>query len=963
MALGRSTDLSVDIGGDAAGLERAMKSAENATARAQNAAQRYDADVRKLESDLMKLEKSLDDEVTAALDRQHDAMDKAGKGLLVFGAAAAGALALAGREAMQWESAWAGVTKTVDGSEQEMAVLEAQLRGLARTLPATHQEIAAVAEAAGQLGVAREDVAAFTRTMIDLGETTDLSADEAATSIAQFMNVMKSERDAVDNIGSTVVALGNAGASTEAQIMSLSLRLSGAGALMGATEPEVLALASAMADLGIESELGGGAASRALLKLYEHVKNGGPKLETLGDIAGMTGEEFATAFGEDPIQAFNAFIQGLGRIRDSGGNVVNALSAVKITGTQNLQVLLRLAGAGDGLTESLDRANEAWVENVALQEEAAKRYATSEAKFDIAMNSLRDNAIDIGGTVLPAVAALADSVTDLATFFGDLPGPVKATITILAVLAASAALAGGAFLVAVPKVHAFKVAVDGLQAGALKTAGTRMLGLGSILMGPWGIALAAGATALTIFAAKQGDAARSVDALKATLDEQTGAITDNSREWAIKELSDSGALQAAKDLGLNLGLVTDAALGNKDAIAELNGQLDEYRLTVTSGEGAMSARTEGDAEAAAAANELRKALGGTNETLADAKTAWELENEAKQGSTSASASAAAAQAGTTTAWQDGALAAGELGEEVKTLGEELADLAESYLSNRDAQRAVREQLRGVKDKLKELRKEYGPIRDENGKLTEAFKRGTEGGDALAETLDGVAESMLTELEMAEKNGAGQRKLRQLHQESREELREVAGQLGLTKEEARKYINEVLGTPKMVRTRFEQQGIDKALEMTLQLRQAALEAQGTYNLTFRYLTTGKEPARSGVQVAKAGGGWVWGPGGPRDDLIDARLSNGEFVVNAESARRNARLLEAINSEPRAVSQVSPLANDVRQGSSSHAAAVGVRTAPLIGNLTVPVSPDDSPHQVVAAVMYEFRQVQRSGRWGG
>ncbi len=45
---------------------------------------------------------------------------------------------------------------------------------------------------------------------------------------------------------------------------------------------------------------------------------------------------------------------------------------------------------------------------------------------------------------------------------------------------------------------------------------------------------------------------------------------------------------------------------------------------------------------------------------------------------------------------------------------------------------------------------------------------------------------------------------------------------------------------------------------------------------------------------AGGGYVRGPGGSKDDRINARLSNGEFVVNAEATKHNRSLLEAINS---------------------------------------------------------------------
>lgn len=45
---------------------------------------------------------------------------------------------------------------------------------------------------------------------------------------------------------------------------------------------------------------------------------------------------------------------------------------------------------------------------------------------------------------------------------------------------------------------------------------------------------------------------------------------------------------------------------------------------------------------------------------------------------------------------------------------------------------------------------------------------------------------------------------------------------------------------------------------------------------------------------ATGGWVSGPGSGTSDSVLARLSNGEFVVNAKAARDNAALLMAINS---------------------------------------------------------------------
>ncbi len=51
------------------------------------------------------------------------------------------------------------------------------------------------------------------------------------------------------------------------------------------------------------------------------------------------------------------------------------------------------------------------------------------------------------------------------------------------------------------------------------------------------------------------------------------------------------------------------------------------------------------------------------------------------------------------------------------------------------------------------------------------------------------------------------------------------------------------------------------------------------------------------LAVADGGYISGPGGPRSDSIPARLSDGEFVINAAATKRNRGLLEAINNSSR------------------------------------------------------------------
>lgn len=439
------------------------------------------------------------DRLAASAEKNRDSWDKAGAALAGAGVGIVAALGASAKAAMSWESAWAGVTKTVDGSPEQMAALEQGLRGLAKTLPITHEEIAGVAEAAGQLGVKRQDILGFTKTMVDLGVSTNLTAEEAATSIAQISNVMgtmsREGAEGVSRFAATLVGLGNDGASTEAEILAMAQRIAGAGATVGATEVEVLALSNTLASMGIQAELGGGVTTRVLLKMYSAVQQGGKGLEAFARTAGMSAKEFSDAFKSSPVEAMNLVAQGLARVKDEGGNVVAAMEDMGIKGTQETQVMLSLANSGDLLADSLASGAVLWEENTAAVEEATKRYETADSKVKVAWNNIKDAAISAGSVLLPMIASVADSVADLASWFGNLPAPVQSAMTIMGGLVGTAALLAGGFLVLFPRVmdtvKAFQTLgiTGGAAGGKLKTLG-KALGIA-------GIALAAAAALVT----------------------------------------------------------------------------------------------------------------------------------------------------------------------------------------------------------------------------------------------------------------------------------------------------------------------------------------------------------------------------------------------------------------------------------------------------------------------------------
>lgn len=308
--------------------------------------------------------------------------------------------------AVGFESAFAGVRKTVNATEAEFQVLEKGIRQMAKDIPVAADELANIGAAAGQLGIKTQNILGFTRVMADLGVATNLSSEEAATSLARLANITKMPQDQFDELGATIVALGNNFATTESEIVAMSMRIAGAGNQIGLTNGQILGFATALSSLGIEAEAGGSAISKVFIEIASQVETGGKNLKTFAKVAGMTSAEFKTAFSEDAAQAVNSFIIGLGKMKDDGGSVLQVLADLGIEEVRMRDALLRASGAGDILTRALNLQGKAWSENTALQEEASRRYATTESQWQKFKNTLTEFAISLGDVVLPVLRVL-----------------------------------------------------------------------------------------------------------------------------------------------------------------------------------------------------------------------------------------------------------------------------------------------------------------------------------------------------------------------------------------------------------------------------------------------------------------------------------------------------------------------------------------------------------------------------
>lgn len=384
-----------------------------------------------------------------------------------------GALTLATKETMALETAMAGVNKTTDLTDKELNDMKNTFIDMSRTTPVTAKELANIGEMAGQLGIKKENIAAFSKTISDLTIATNLTKEQGSMDLARFMNITQMSQDEVSNLGSSLVALGNNFATTEDEILQMGLRLAAQGEIVGLTESQTMGLATALSTVGLKSEQGGSAFSRVMLKmntavlsteermaglndmlsgteytisdvtnainqggsegkqaldtigaaigmtgedlkeLASNAQNGSEKLEVLGKVSGLGADGFAKAWREDPMKAIEAFIGGLKKMKDSNKDLNTVFESLDMNGIREVDTLQRLAGANSELGRAVETSTKAYEENTALQHEVEIFNQTTANQLKMLKNEAIALGIKLGEKLTPAIKDVTSWLKDL----------------------------------------------------------------------------------------------------------------------------------------------------------------------------------------------------------------------------------------------------------------------------------------------------------------------------------------------------------------------------------------------------------------------------------------------------------------------------------------------------------------------------------------------------------------------
>ena len=384
-----------------------------------------------------------------------------------LGAIVAGGFGVAAKASIDFEAGMAGVARTTrmvgESAEEAMdAVMKVggvadDLRNIAITTPVDVGRLAAIAEEAGALGVARKDIAGFTSSISQLVATTNLT-DASAAQLARIGGVMGVTASATDNLGSAILFAGRSTAATESEIVRFAQYLAPVAVQANATTGELIAMSAILPSLGQRADTARTTLSKAINLMGKAVRENGDDLQIWAGVAGKSTDDFAASFRGNGFDALTQFVEGLHRIGPESDRAAQALDAVGIREGRQRNVMVALAAAYDNteqpllhMRNALKEVGIAYDENTELTEAYKLVTGTTQAQIDILQNSIHDLGLGLMGVLLPPIGFVVEALQDMVAGLAGLPPGLKSVVVIGTAVAGVLGLMGGALLLLGPR--------------------------------------------------------------------------------------------------------------------------------------------------------------------------------------------------------------------------------------------------------------------------------------------------------------------------------------------------------------------------------------------------------------------------------------------------------------------------------------------------------------------------------
>ncbi|TAJ46363.1 MAG: phage tail tape measure protein [Herbiconiux sp.] len=688
------------------------------------------------------------------LAQKKEAFNLLGRTALGFGVALAAGLTVAIAKAADFDQAMSQVQAATHASAADMALLRQAALDAGASTVFTATEAANGIEELSKAGLnAQQVLGGGLKGALDLAAAGGLSVAEAAQNTATALKQFGLDGSKASHVAD-LLAAGAGKAVGDVSDLTMALNQSGVVAnSTGLTIEETTGTLSAFADAGLLGSDAGTAFKTMLQRLTPSSAEAKAEMTRLGISAYDAQGQFIG------ISKFAGVLQAA--LKNLTPEQRSASQAI-IFGSDAVRASTVLYDEGAaGIQKYIDQTNDAGY----AAETAAIRLDNLKGDVEALGGALDTALIQSGSGANDVLRDIVQSLTSLVDSFNDLPLPVQQSILGIAGFTAGASILAGAAGIGITKLADLRVAFQVLSEMMPGTA-KAISSVASVLTGPWGLAIAAATVVGLQFMQISSDQQQAVDDLSASLDENTGAFTKNTRQLVVNQLEADGTFNLARKAGIGLDLATDAALGNADALEQVDQMAKVYAATVKDGDFDILGDINQDEY-----EDLKNRLLGQNDVLKDAQKEWRNNQEAM-------GEAGEAADGTASELEQVSAATEQASDDLADLADQIRNFGKETLDTRDATRQYEQAI----DDIAKAMGEEG--------WTASLDDTTQAGRDNNEMLDGLVSSTLELSASIIAQTGDTEAARAAMANGRQEFVNTATQMGLTADAANALADQV-----------------------------------------------------------------------------------------------------------------------------------------------------------------------------
>lgn len=424
----------------------------------------------------------------------HNRMDKFGRkhkqtiqGLQTAGAAAAvglGAMAVgikgAVNAAVEFEQSMAGVKKVIDfETPDQFRQMEQDIIALSQSLPMAATDIAAIMEAAGQSGIARDELTRFAESAVKMGVAFDITAEEAGKAMAEMRASFGMTQTEVETLADQINYLGNNSTNSAPHIMEVVQRIGSLAEMANISSSTIAALSASM--VGIAPEVAATSLKNFSLQLVK-----GESLSKSAKAAfaqmGLDYNQVAKDMQTDSEATIRKVLEAVQKVPEH----MRAAVLNDAFGSESIAAISQLVTNIDAVDKNLKAMGDSATYAGSMLTEFESMAGTSAAQMQLFDNNVQAMKIAFGSAFLPVLNQIMESLTPILqkiTEWAQQNPELVQTITVIigAVLGVVAVLGGLAL--------AFTAVTGGVAA---------VIAIFTALTSPVGLAIAAIAAGIAI---------------------------------------------------------------------------------------------------------------------------------------------------------------------------------------------------------------------------------------------------------------------------------------------------------------------------------------------------------------------------------------------------------------------------------------------------------------------------------